>query len=157
MSLEEIADLPDVSEGLEHSLKGAANSCNTIEELLSMVKSKRYTQTRLQRILLYVLLGITKKDMLTSKKVQPYIRVLGTNSKGKELISAIMHANPKLDIVTSVKKYLDDSNNKSLKTMLEKDILATDIYTLGYEYDSVANLDYTHKLIVKEDPKRKFY
>ena len=158
MSLEEIASLPDVSEGLEHSLKSAANSCNTIEELLSLVKSKRYTQTRLQRILLYVLLGITKKDMQISRKVQPYIRVLGTNSKGKELISAILHANPKLEIVTSVKKYLDSSNNKNLKAMLQKDILATDIYTLGYEYDSVANLDYTHKLIViEEEPKRKLY
>jgi len=150
MSVDEIADLPDVSEGLEHSLKNAANSCNTIAELLSLVKSKRFTQTRLQRILLYVLLGINKKDMQTSKKVQPYIRVLGANSKGKELISAIMNANPKLEIVTSVKKYLDSSNNKTLNNMLQKDIFATDIYTLGYEYDSVANLDYTHRLIITE-------
>jgi len=85
--------------------------------------------------------------MQISRKVQPYVRVLGANSKAKDLISAIMHANPKLEIVTSVKKYLDSSNNKNLKSMLQKDILATDIYTLGYEYDSVANLDYTHKLI----------
>ena len=32
--------------------------------------------------------------------------------------------------------------------MLQRDILASDIYTLGYEYDSLANLDYTNKLIV---------
>ena len=63
MSLTEISNLPDVSEGLEFSLKNAANQCNSVIELLSIIKSKRYTQTRLQRILLYAILGITKKDM----------------------------------------------------------------------------------------------
>ena len=147
MSITEIANLPDVSEGLEYAIKNAANSCNTIDDLLSMVKSKRYTMTRLKRILVYCLLGITTKDIQLSKKANPYIRVLGVNEKGKELLSGIHHANPKLDIITSVKQYMDSSNNKILKAMLEKDIFATDIYTLGYEYDSVSNLDFTHPLI----------
>ncbi len=147
MTINEIADLPDVSEGLEYSIKNAASSCNTIDELLNMVKSKRYTLTRLKRILLYCLLGITKKDMQTSKKVTPYIRVLGFNERGKDLLTGIHHSNPKLDIITSVKQYVDNSNNKLLKSMLEKDIFATDIYTLGYDYDSVSHLDYTHPLI----------
>ena len=115
-----------------------------------MVKSKRYTQTRIQRILSYVLLGITDKDIQLSKKLQPYARVLGTNLKGKELISAINRANPRLEVITSVKRYFDESNNKSLKYMLQKDILATDIYTIGYEYDSHANLDFTHKIVTPE-------
>ena len=38
-------------------------------DLVNIIKSKRYTQTRIQRILIYVLLGITKKDMQNSKKV----------------------------------------------------------------------------------------
>ncbi len=40
------------------------------------------------------------------------------------------------------------NNNKVLKSMLEKDILATNVYTLGYKKNSEANLDYTSKLIV---------
>lgn len=147
MSISEIANLPDVTEGLEYSIKNAANSCNTIDELISIVKSKRYTVTRLKRILVYCLLGITKKDMQDSRKVTPYVRVLGFNDKGKELLSGISHANPKLDIVTSVKKYMETSNNKILKNMLTKDIFATDIYTLGYDYDSSSNLDYTHPIV----------
>ncbi len=147
MSLSEIADLPDVSEGLEYSIKNAANSCNTINELLNIIKSKRYTTTRLKRILVYCLLGITKKDIQNSRKTIPYIRILGANEKGKQLISGISHSNPKLDIITSVKKYLDNSNNKLLKSMLEKDIFATNIYTLGYDYDSFSNLDYTRGVI----------
>ena len=146
MSVQDIAKLPDVSEGLENSLKNAADSCNTLKDLINIVKTKRFTQTRIQRILLYCLLGITKKQMETSRKVIPYARVLGFNNKGKELISEMMKLNPKLNIVTSVKKYIDTVANKNLKEMLDIDILATNIYTLGYFADSYSNLDYTNKI-----------
>lgn len=148
MTLKEIEQLPDVSEGLENLIKTAAESCNNLIDLVNIIKSKRYAQTRIQRILVYALLGITKKDMANSKKVIPYTRVLGFNSKGKEIISDICNINPKIQMITSVKKYVEQNNNKILKEMLEKDIFATDIYTLGYEYDSWANLDYTNKLII---------
>ena len=147
MSEEEIANLPDVSEGLEYLLKKAANSCNTIWELINIVRSKRYTETRIKRILLYSLLKITKKDIAISKKTTPYIRVLGCNEKGKNLISQINKSNPKLNIVTSVKKFEDVNLNKNLRILLDKDILATNIYTLGYSHDSKANLDYTKKMV----------
>lgn len=147
MSIEEIRELPDVSEGLEFAIKNTANSCNSIVEFLNIIKSKRYTSTRLQRILLYSLLGITKKDMEVSKKINPYIRILAFNERGKYLLSEIAKANPKLEIITSVKKFMDSSINKNLKNMINKDIFATNVYTLGYEYDSWSNLDYTHKLL----------
>ena len=149
MTVEEIKKLPDVSEGLENSIKNAADSCNSLNELINIVKSKRFTQTRIMRILLYALLEIDKKQMETSRKIIPYTRVLGMNEKGKQLISEITKANPKINIVTSVKKYMDDNNNKNLKEMLQKDIFATNVYTLGYEKDSWANLDYTNKIIIQ--------
>ena len=147
MSTDEIANLPDVSEGLEFAIKSAVNQCNTTAELLSIINTKRYTQTRLKRIFLYALLGITKKDMQISKTAKPYIRILGFNNKGRELISEISKQNRKSTIISSVKKFMDSNPNKNLKLMLEKDILATNVYTLAYEYDSIGNLDYTHKLI----------
>lgn len=147
MDISEISELPDVSEGLEFSIKKAANSCNTLIEFLNIIKSKRYTMTRIQRILLYSLLGITKKDMAMSKKITSYIRVLGLNNRGKFLISEIAKANPKLEIVTSVKRFMDGNSNRNLKLMLDKDIWATNVYTLGYELDSWNNLDFTKKLI----------
>ena len=45
--------------------------------------------------------------MELSKKVKPYVRVLGMNEKGKALISKIKSTNPKLEIITSVKKFMD--------------------------------------------------
>ena len=148
MSVQEIANLRDVSEGLENLIKQAVNSCNNLEDLINSIKSKRYTRSRIQRILLYSILNITKKDIQDSYKIKPYIRVLGASQRGKILLSQISNPKAKYPVITSVKKFMDNNNNKILKNMLEKDILATNLYTLGYEYDSKANLDYTKKLII---------
>ena len=85
--------------------------------------------------------------MMNYKKTTPYARILGFNEKGKKLISQIVKHNKRAQIVTSVKKYMDESKNKALKEMLETDIFATNVYTLGYESDSWSNLDYTNKII----------
>lgn len=49
MSLKQIQNIPDVSEGLENAIKNAANSCNNLAELLNMVKSKRYTRNKITK------------------------------------------------------------------------------------------------------------
>ncbi len=157
MTIEEIKNLPDVSEGLENAIKNAADSCNNIIDLVNMIKSKRYTQTRIQRILVYALLGITKKMMETSKKTIPYTRVLGYSPKGQALLSQMMNVNPKLNLVTSVKEFLKSQKSKSLKDMLNLDIYASNVYTLGYEQDSWSNLDYTNRIVTIESLKSKNY
>lgn len=148
MSVEEIANLQDVSEGLENLIKTASNSCNNLEDLINTIKSKRYTRSRIQRILLCALLNISKNDIKDSYSVKPYIRVLGISNKGKLLLSEMSNKKFKYPVITSVKKFLDTNSNKTLDAMLKKDILASNIYTLGYEFDSKANLDYTKKLII---------
>lgn len=148
MSVSQIAELPDVSEGLEFAIKNAANSCSTLVELLDSIKSKRYTSTRLQRILVYSLLGISKRDMELSKKTVPYVRVLGFNERGKFLVSEIAKANPKLDIVTSVKRFSDSCRNKSLSSMLDLDLWATDVFSLAFQSCPFSNLDFTKKIVI---------
>ena len=68
--------------------------------------------------------------------------------KGRMLISEIANRNPKINMVTSVKKFVDQNKNKQLAEMLDIDIFATDVYTLGYEYESKANLDFTNNMII---------
>ena len=146
MSVKEIANLPDVSEGLENLIKEVSNKTNNLIELINGIKSKRYTQTRIQRILLYALLGITKKDMEVSKKMVPYIRVLGCSENGKMLLSQI---SPKAKVITSFKKFESANRNRRIAKFLEIDKRATDIYTLGYKKNSKAGLDYTKGLILQ--------
>ena len=146
MTVKEIANLPDVSEGLENLIKETANKTNNLIELINGIKSKRYTQTRLQRILLCALLGITKKDVELSKKIVPYVRVLGCSDNGKILLSQISN---KVKVITSVKKFQNINKNKKLTRLLEIDKQATNIYTLAYKRNSKANLDYTKGLILQ--------
>ncbi len=148
MSLPEIAMLPDVSEGLENKIKEASNECNSVKELINIIKSKRYTETRIQRILIYALLGVTKLSMIEMKAHSPYVRILGMNNKGKELLSQIKYSHPRLPIITSVKDFVQSNKNKTLKSMLDLDIKATDIYTLAFESEPYAKLDFTKKLVI---------
>lgn len=103
MQINEIKEIPDVCEGLENVIKKASNETNSLEDLINKCKSKRYTRTRIQRILIYALLGITRQDMEMSENVNPYIRVLAVNKNGRELLSIINKtivnkANVKTDI-----------------------------------------------------------
>ena len=139
MQTEQIKNLPDVGEGLENVIKKAANETNNLEDLIKKCKSKRYTRTRIQRILIYALLKITKHDMEISKTINPYIRVLGINENGRKLLSIINNDN----IITSVKKFEKSNEDKFLKRILEIDKIATDIYSIKQKSEYRGGLDYT--------------
>lgn len=140
---EKLKDIPDVPENMLSNLKKIACSTNSLDELITTLKNKSITQARIQRILLYVLLGITKSDIELSKKITPYIRVLGMSENGKKILSDL----PKdINVITSVKTFEKNCDDSDLLRMLEIDKRATDIYTLAYAKDSVANLDYTMRI-----------
>ena len=63
-----------------------------------------------------------------------------------DYIDSIMKKRQNID-VNIVKKFEEINMNKNLKTMLDKDILATNVYTLGYSHESYGNLDYTKKMV----------
>ena len=85
--------------------------------------------------------------MLLSKKSMPYVRVLGFNENGKKLVSEISKNNPNLQIVTSVKKFIDNNSDSNLEVLINKDIFATDVYSIGFSNNSVANLDFKNGII----------
>lgn len=131
MSTYEISSLPDVSEGLENRIKKAAIDCFDIEQLITNIKSKRYAESRIRRILINSLLGIRKSDIELYKTIGPqYIRVLGFSDKGRNLLSEIKKK-CSLPIITNVADY-KKYNNKYLSKMIEMDILSTDIYVTAY-------------------------
>jgi len=146
MNKSEIANLPEVSEGLENLIKTAVTTTNSIDTLIAKIKSKRYTKTKIQRILLYTLLDITKQDMEIAEKIVPYVRVLAASKQGKKLLPNI---NPKTKVITSVKKFETENKNRRLGRMLNIDKQASDIYTIGYKKESKAGLDYTNGLMIK--------
>lgn len=83
LSPDDIRKAPDISEGLENRIYDAIQTATSLEELYSIVKTKRYTHSRIRRIITALYLGIVPQDALN--KV-PYIRVLGFNENGREIL-----------------------------------------------------------------------
>ena len=79
----EFERLPFGSEGLWRKLMHACREENTLEEIIAAAKSKRYTRSRLMRMLLCAYLGISEKML---QENAPYIRVLAMNETGREIL-----------------------------------------------------------------------
>jgi predicted nucleotidyltransferase len=144
MNPNKLSGLADVAEGLDNLIVKYAKETNNLEDLIKNIKSKRYTQTRIQRILLYVLFEITKDDMKLSKEIMPYVRVLGMDSIGEKILKNI----DQTILVTSVKKFYDNCSS-DYKRLLDLDIKATNVYSLMSSKDYNADLDYTEGLVIK--------
>lgn len=127
----ELALYADVTEGLENRILNT--DFRTISELISKIKTKRYTYSKIQKAILHIILSITKEEQ---QKAPEYIRVLGFRRDKKYLISE-MTEKASLPVITNVK------NNESL---LHKEILASDIYNILI--DNKKSTEYTTPLII---------
>lgn len=83
MTEDEFQALPYGSEGLWRKLMHAVRGCGTLEQILTATKSKRYTRTRLDRMIMCAYLGITQT--LLDAPV-PYVRVLALNDRGRVIL-----------------------------------------------------------------------
>lgn len=81
----EFEALPYSSEGLWRKLMHAARREGGIDAIAEAVKSKRYTRSRIDRMLLCAFLGLTRRDMAAPA---PYARVLAFNDRGREILKA---------------------------------------------------------------------
>ena len=79
----EFEALPYGSEGLWRKFMRECRQKNTLEEILTATKSKRYTRTRLDRMMMCAFLGLTKDDLASPA---PYARILGFNSRGQQVL-----------------------------------------------------------------------
>ncbi len=77
--------LPYGSEGLWRKLMHASLREATLEAVLAAVKSKRYTRSRLDRMVMCAFLGLTAQDLAAPA---PYLRVLAMNSQGRRMLKA---------------------------------------------------------------------
>lgn len=86
MTAQELAALPDCGEGLPSRIVRAVRQGTSLEEVLSLAKTKRYPLARLRRLLLWAYLGLTQADR---PEAPPYLRVLGMNETGRALLREI--------------------------------------------------------------------
>lgn len=121
-SPQNIKCIEDASEGLDNKILKEFKNCNSFNELISKCKSKRYTYTRINRILCQLFLGFSS-DLYKYKKNKPdYIRVLGFSETGAKILKDIKK-NSSIEIITKVPKEITNP-------VLNLDIKATNLYSL---------------------------
>ncbi|MCM0598470.1 nucleotidyltransferase [Periweissella fabalis] len=81
-SIEELKQIYQVTEGLEYKLKETVERASNYEDFMHLLKSKRYTSARLQRLILYVLLNVTEQQMQLALE-QPFLNLLGATTTGQ--------------------------------------------------------------------------
>ena len=140
----------DVSEGIENRFLESAKKFKDFNELLLDVKTKRYTDTRLKRIVLRLLLKIDKNIVSEIYKMDklPFIKVLAFNAEKKDCLSSVsantnliirnsnIVRNPSEEYVTLAN--IEDRANAVFNLLLKKSKtipnFAPDLYTQSVKY-----------------------
>lgn len=137
LSVEELQTIYQMSEGIEYRLKEKALQATSFNDFINQVKTKRFTWTRLQRLAVYILLGITEEKVREVRE-NPYIRVLGFNSKGQSFLGQVKETCP-YPLITNI--------NRKTSDLLALDIQAGLVYQLLNP--KTAKQDYQRKPLIK--------
>lgn len=92
-----------VDEGLENTLYNCIAKTHSMNELINMLLSKRYTKPRIQRMLIHILMKNTKQDIQKAMNVD-YLRILAMNEQGRQYLNLIKKQCP-YTLVTNISKY----------------------------------------------------
>lgn len=149
MSADEISKISGISEGLENRILKSVGDYSKISDICSALKTKRYTYTRIMRILFHILLGITKthEDMFSPTNFDPYIRVLGFRKSAEPLVKELSQK-ASVPIIMNVNKDESKLSNKQ-KALLDLEKKATNLYFLPFS--GKCSLDYTMPIIIEKD------
>ena len=142
MTENELRNIPDVHEGFENRIIKAVQNTNNFNELCEKLKTKRYTMSRIRRIICRAILGI---DNSVKEISVPYIRVLGFTEKGSKLLKEIKE-NGTLPLITNVKNGYDNLDNNG-KKILEIENLATKLWSLASCNNTILNNEFTQQII----------
>ncbi len=137
-SPEIIGKTPDTNEGIENRIFNAASMSSTFNELMEYAGTKRYTNARLRRVILAAFL---KESIDTTPASVPYIRILGCNEVGANMLQKSREIS-KIPIVL---------RSTTLKSTSEFDFeaKATDVYSLSQLVPDNSGSEYTNGVIIK--------
>lgn len=143
-SKKDLSNIYEVTEGLENRIMSAISNSNTYDELIENIKSKRYQMSKIKRILNNIILNITKDDFeRIYKSNEQYAHVLKISKRGKTLLSQIAK-NSSIPLITSVNDNVLNSLSDIQRSMINIDILATNIHSILNNEN--INKDYTNRL-----------
>lgn len=142
---DDLKQIFDVNEGLENRILKAIPSAKDMEYFIEKIRSKRYTNTRIKRILINFLLAHTRtslEQVFNNPNFNPYLRVLAFNNKGKEILKEIKKNSP-INIITNLSKDYNQLEDLQ-KYCIDKDVLATNYFYLMTDLNKL-NSDFLKK------------
>lgn len=144
----QLRDLRDFSEGIENKVIETAIKSTNYKELVDGIKSKRYTETRVNRMLLSAFLDLPISPFSLSE--HGYFRVLGMDATGQAVLKK-MKKNANLPIITNINRIREDIKANPL---LQLDIKASNLYALLSQDPShrFGGVDHLTKIYQKESP-----
>ena len=114
-----LAQIYTMSEGIENRILQTIERATSFEHLMTLLKTKRYTYTHIQRLLMNILLNFKKYDEPASINA---VRILGMSERGQQYLKQIKKSFPERNFVTQV--------NKQNANLFTNEIHATKIYNL---------------------------
>jgi predicted nucleotidyltransferase len=130
---EELLSYAEIENGLENRIIEAAHKNGTLFQLISHIKTRAFTWTRIQRNLLHILFGLDDSAFqFFDEKGPSYLRVLGFNQQGEKIMTSLMK-HSRLPVIIQPANFLTDidlKNNDPLIRSLSYDLLASDLYCL---------------------------
>ncbi|MFO7819719.1 MAG: nucleotidyltransferase [Halanaerobacter sp.] len=151
---EDIRSYEDIRGGLENRIKRAALNSTTWSGLIEKIKTKRFTQTRIQRILAQILIDLKTEDLNNFAQAggPQYFRILGFNQQGKKLLHQIKEQS-ELPLISRVANHFKSNYQPQnlLQQMLSYDLQANNLYSLALanQHWQQGNLDYKRPPIIK--------
>ena len=145
---DDLAALPDISEGIENRLYKAARQATSLNGFMMTAKTKRYTLARIRRLVLSSFLGITAAD---AKTPIPYIRVLGFNDKGRELLAK---AKDKAMLPVHTSLAVLEKQNEACGRFAYLEAGATDQHSLALPETLACGYEYTANAVYSKTIKK---
>lgn len=142
MTAEDFKKIPDVGQGLENRIYSVIKNSTSIEEVLKNIKTKRYPLSRIRRIIIHAILGITEELQNTNV---PYLRILGFTKKGERILSSAKKKD-ELPIITKVSSGYRALKGKD-KEIFNIDLKASNIFGLATRKRQKCGSDFYSKII----------
>lgn len=122
-----LSEMYSVSEGLEARLQEAAAGCpKTLDELLDVVQTRRYTRARIRRTMVHILMGFTQ-EMAEAVQGAVYARILGFSETGRDLLRQAADT-ASIPILSNLRRL--DQYDERIRRSVELDLRAEDLRTL---------------------------
>ena len=146
-SPDEISRYAEIREGIEYRLREAALKATSFDEWASACTSKRYTLGRIQRHGVHFMLGLEQWRNRAFQRLGPaYIRVLGMNDTGKELLR-LMRTKASLPVIT---RYGAASGiSEYARTMMHYELLGAEIWEQMIQNGNLG-CEHARKVIIKD-------